>query len=241
VEATQVTEAYDWRGRTVIGGDAERFVVRRTEAPTSSPSKATTSKPPNCKTARTEAMRGEQTRAFSLSEPGQVENAFRVHHRKVHAAALSVLRDPTKAEDVVQDVFLRVWRNPDRFDPARGELGAYLRLMARHRAMDLLREAKVRKRAVDCLERAAERQEAPTDSLPEAALDRHQNADTLRVALRRLPPPQREALLLAYWGGLTTDQVATHTNTPLGTAKSRIRLGRDKLRHECDTALQSAV
>src|SRR5687767_1883302 len=142
-------------------------------------------------------MRREQTRAVSLSEPGQVENAFRVHHRKVHAAALSVLSDPTKAQDVVQDVFLRVWRNPDRFDPARGELGAYLRLMARHRAMDLLREAKARKRAVDCLERAVEGCETPTDGLPEAAFDRRQNADTLRVALRRLPTAQQKALLFA--------------------------------------------
>jgi RNA polymerase sigma-70 factor (ECF subfamily) len=176
-----------------------------------------------------------------LTGAGPVESAFRAHGGSVHAAAQSVLRDPHRAQDVVQDVFLRVWRHPERFDPARGDLGPYLRLLARSRAIDLLREAKSRQRAIDRLEGVVERREVPPEGLPEATLDRLQQADTLRAALRKLPPTQRRALVLAYWGGLSVDEVARQTGSPLGTAKGRIRLGLAKLRQECGTALRPAV
>ena len=73
---------------------------------------------------------------MDLSDPPTFAREFRRHERRVHAAALRILGDPARAQDVVQDVFLRLWRRPQAFDATRGELGAYLRLMARSRALD---------------------------------------------------------------------------------------------------------
>jgi RNA polymerase sigma-70 factor, ECF subfamily len=150
--------------------------------------------------------------------------AFIEHERGVYAAAHSVLGDVAKAQDVVQDVFLRLWRRPEAFDPARGELGPYLRLMARSRALDLWRESQVRVRAAERLEHVT------LPQVEEHAWERDHDGAEVRAALGELPATQREALVLAYWGGLSADQISRHTRVPLGTAKSRIRLGLARLR-----------
>src|SRR3954469_10837537 len=148
-----------------------------------------------------------------------IREAFLEHQRGVYAAAYGVLGDAARANDVVQDVFLRLWRRPEAFDPARGELGRYLRLMARSRALDLWREAQVRARATERLERIT------LPRFEERAWERNHEGELVRAALGELPPAQREALVLTYWGGLSADQISRHTQVPLGTAKSRIRLG----------------
>ena len=122
--------------------------------------------------------------------------------------ACSATRRP--AQDVAQDVFLRVWRRPGTFDARRGELGAYLRLMARSRALDLWRErARPRGRATDRLKIvvAPRRGRAPRTS-PSRASSATSTARRVRAALGVLPEPQREAVVLAYWGGLTADEIA---------------------------------
>lgn len=174
---------------------------------------------------------------MDLTDPLQFDRAFRDHSRGVHASAYRVLGDAARAHDVVQDVFLRLWRNPGRFDPARGDLGAYLRLMARSRALDLLREGQALERAGDRLQLVVDRSEAPVEGRPAPAAELRQEATTVRTALTRLPAAQREAVVLAYWGGLTADEVARRARVPLGTAKSRIRLGLARLRDECADAL----
>jgi RNA polymerase sigma-70 factor (ECF subfamily) len=82
-----------------------------------------------------------------LGDPRGFRQAFAAHHRTVYAAAFGVLGDAAAAQDVVQDVFLRLWRRPDKFDAQRGDLATYLRLMGRSRAVDLWREGQVRGRA----------------------------------------------------------------------------------------------
>jgi RNA polymerase sigma-70 factor (ECF subfamily) len=153
------------------------------------------------------------------------------HGRGVYAAALRILADPSLAQDVTQDVFLKLWRNPGRFDVTRGPIGPYLRLMARSRALDLWRERQTAGRAS---ERAAAglAVDAPPAALPEDLTLRDAEREGVREALRTLPAVQREALVLAYWGGLTADEVARRVGVPLGTAKSRIRLGLHRLRAE---------
>ena len=84
---------------------------------------------------------------MNLAVAHDFEAAYETHHRSVHAAALRVLGDPAQAQDVVQDVFLKLWRKPERFDARRGDLGPYLRLMARSRALDLWRERDAASRA----------------------------------------------------------------------------------------------
>lgn len=169
---------------------------------------------------------------LNLSDPAQFERAYDEHHRSVYAAAFRVLGDGAQAQDVVQDVFLRLWRRPRTFDPARGELGGYLRMMARSRALDLWREAQAAGRAQDRLKFAVADAEPRTDERPGSMAELDEERDVVRDALGRLPVPQREAVVLAYFGGLTADEIARRIQIPLGTAKSRIRLGLEKLRGE---------
>ena len=95
--------------------------------------------------------------AAQLSDPRVFEHAYDEHGRGVYAAALRILGDPVQAQDVTQDVFLRLWRRPEAFDARRGELGTYLRLMARSRALDLWREGQAAGRMSDRLKRRGRR------------------------------------------------------------------------------------
>ena len=174
---------------------------------------------------------------MDLSDPSVFERVYDEHHRGVYAAALRITGSPSAAQDVVQDVFLRIWRRPQMFDPSRGEIGSYLRLMARSRALDLYREGQAAGRATDKLKLTVPWDEGRLEERPADALERSDTRSGVRAALRTLPDPQREAIVLAYWGGLTADQIARRHDIPLGTAKSRIRLGLARLRQECGDAL----
>ena len=161
---------------------------------------------------------------MNLRDPHEFSRVYDEHHRSVHAAALRVLNDHTLALDVVQDVFLRLWRRPEAFDMRRGALGPYLRVMARSRALDLHRQTRAGDRVSDRLRLATERLQPTADA--RLTPERHD----LRVALRALPHGQREAVVLTYWAGMTAEEVARHADVPLGTAKSRVRLGVLRLR-----------
>jgi RNA polymerase sigma-70 factor (ECF subfamily) len=171
---------------------------------------------------------------MDLSDPVTFGRIYDEHARGVQASALRILGSPAPAQDVVQDVFLRVWRNPRKFDASRGEIGSYLRLMARSRALDVWREAQAAGRAGDRLKVAVVQEEPRAGDRPERLALQSADRSTVRAALRRLPDAQREAIVLAYWGGLTADEIARRAGVPLGTAKSRIRLGLAKLRSEME-------
>jgi RNA polymerase sigma-70 factor (ECF subfamily) len=145
----------------------------------------------------------------------------------VFGMARRVLGDEAKAEDVTQEVFVYVWEQPHRFDPSRGTLRSWLGVLAHHRSVDRVR-AEVRRA----------RGEARLDpvegvTLPTAEVDDHLSgawlAGRVRDALDQLPPEQRDAVVLAYFGGRTYRQVATELAIPEGTAKSRLRLALAKL------------
>ena len=172
-----------------------------------------------------------------LREPPAFRSAFTEHHRAVYTAAFRILGDAGQAQDVVQDVFLRLWRRPGAFDPSRGDLGTYLRLLARSRALDLWRESQVRGRATERLKVAVGNEPSCVDEHPALLAERAQDSAQIRAALGKLPEAQREALVLAYWGGLTADQIARRARVPLGTAKSRLRLGLARLRNELPVAV----
>jgi RNA polymerase sigma-70 factor (ECF subfamily) len=163
---------------------------------------------------------------------------YEEHAGGVYASAFRVLGRAADAEDVVQDVFLRFWQSPDRFDAARGPLGAFLRLMARSRALDVWRADHAAMRAKDRLELGAARDEVRLDERPGDAAELHEQQRTVQEALCRLPPEQREAVVLAYWGGLSGRELAERSGLAFGTARSRIRLGVEKLR--TDAALADA-
>jgi RNA polymerase sigma-70 factor (ECF subfamily) len=178
---------------------------------------------------------------MDLADPRTFSRIYDQHAQSVYGSALRILGNPAQAQDVAQDVFLRLWRRPRRYDASRGELGAYLRLMARSRALDLYRETQAAGRASDRLRVVAAREEGRVDDRPGPAVECAGDRAVLRAALHRLPDGQREALVLAYWGGLTADQIARRSGIPVGTAKSRIRLGMAKVRAELEgTALAAA-
>jgi RNA polymerase sigma-70 factor (ECF subfamily) len=172
---------------------------------------------------------------MDLRDPVTFARVYDEHSRSVHTAAFRILGDGTRAQDVVQDVFLKVWRNPSAFDARRGELGGYLRLMARSRAVDLWREEQALGRAGDRL-KVAVVHGGPVVERPDELAFAGADRDAVRGALRRLPKAQREALVLMYWGGLTAEQVARRAGVPIGTAKSRVRLGVARLRTELAAA-----
>src|SRR3954462_4267443 len=175
--------------------------------------------------------------AISADDAAGFEQLYDEHARAVLGVAYRVLGDNVQAQDVVQDVFLALWRDPSRFDERRGPIGHYLRMVARSRALDIWREAQVAGRARDRLRRLARGEDGPLEERPVAAAESHARSVTVRRALMRLPDAQREAIVLAYWGGLTAEQIAAGSSTPVGTVKSRIRLGVVKLRQQCTPAL----
>ncbi len=171
-----------------------------------------------------------------LDDPTTFARAYDEHHREVYGAAYRLLGNDAQAQDVVQDVFLRVWRKPNSFDARRGELGSFLRLMARSRALDVWREGQAAGRASDRLKLVVAFEEPRVEDRPAPMAERKSGRSAVRDALRLLPDPQREAIVLAYWGGLTAEQIAQRAEVPLGTAKSRIRLGLAKLREALEPA-----
>ena len=151
---------------------------------------------------------------------------FRRHSGAVHGLARRVLGDAALAEEVVQEVFLRFWKDPDRFDPSRGSLRSFLLAQAHGRAVDLHRSNSSRRR----------REERHTARAAEAGYDIEREvwdlavAEQVKDAVRALPEGERRAIELAYFGGYTYREVATLLEQPEGTVKSRIRSGMLRLR-----------
>jgi RNA polymerase sigma-70 factor (ECF subfamily) len=140
----------------------------------------------------------------------------------VYSVALRILRDSAAAEDILQDVFMQLWRNPDAFDASRGSLPGWLAVIARNRAIDSLRK---RRAETDISEVVVS---IEPDLVSEAEWNRA--LEKIRSALGRMPGPQRSALEMAFFEGLTHSEIAAKTGEPLGTIKTRIRAGLVSLR-----------
>lgn len=171
-----------------------------------------------------------KTMSPNLKDPRQFDDAYRQLSPRAIAAANRVLRDESAAEDVVQDVFMQLWLRPSSYDARRGPLSAYVTMMSRSRALDRWRSRSARDAAV---ERTKEEVRVTGHGSEEAADERVIRRDRnrrLAAAIKRLPPEQRDALLLAYGRGMTASEIAEASAIPLGTAKSRLRLGLRKTR-----------
>ena len=165
---------------------------------------------------------------MNLRDPEAYQAVYAAHVRRVYANAYRILRDSARCEDIVQDVFLRLWLHPDRFDERRGDLGSYLALMARSRALDLARSEQAATRASERLVSVVEA-DPPRVERPDEHAEAHERSCGVRAAVAKLPQRQREAVALAFWAGLPAREIAERTGVPLGTARSRLRLGLEKL------------
>ncbi len=185
-------------------------------------------------------MRGVETADSSLSArlaAGDDRALAEVVDRlgtAVHAVAVAVLGDAAAAQDVVQDVFVDLWCHPQRFDERLGSLRTFLLMTARHRAADVVRSEQRRAGRELRSERLLPPRSEPTpgDLVAEA-----ETGSEVRAAVRSLPPEQREAVELAYFGGLSYRDVAQTLGIPEGTAKSRVRLALSKLETRLDRRL----
>ena len=147
------------------------------------------------------------------------------------SVSLRVLHDTQLAEDVVQEVFLRLWRQPSSYDPTRGRFISWLMSVTRNRSLDELRRVTRRLRSEDLEEEPGRELPAPEGvDDPQAGLLLAERRAAVRAAMTRLPPAQRRVIELAYFGGLTQVEIAQATGDPLGTVKTRVRLGMQKLR-----------
>lgn len=163
---------------------------------------------------------------------GALEALYRRYGRPCYGLARRILADEQFAQDVVQEVFLTVWRDASRFDPARGGFSTWLLSMTHHKAVDAVRrEESLRKRrttaeALDDRESDGPQVEDEVWSL--------MRRTRVREALQTLPDAQRQALTLAYFGGHTQREIAGLTDTPLGTVKTRMLAGMRRLRGVLD-------
>jgi RNA polymerase sigma-70 factor (ECF subfamily) len=162
-----------------------------------------------------------------------IEALYARYSGPLYSLAYQVTGAERYAQEVVQEVFVAVWKDAGRFDPSRGALSSWLFALARHKAIDLVRkESNVRKRTADV---DLELHEADDDVDREAWLNVRR--DAVRAAITQLPEAQRAALELAFFAGLTHVEVAERLGIPLGTAKTRIRTALLNLREALGTSL----
>lgn len=154
---------------------------------------------------------------------------YRRYVRPVSALAARLVGDLPATEEIVQEVFVRVWRQAATFRPERASFATWLLGITHHLAVDELRRRRVRQARQAAPNALGEREPAETPDLA-AMVDRGALRGRVRAALGQLTPDQREAIVLAYYGGLTQVEIAARLAEPLGTIKSRIRRGMLRLR-----------
>jgi RNA polymerase sigma-70 factor (ECF subfamily) len=156
------------------------------------------------------------------------------HSPTLLALARRILGTSADAEEIVQEVFLHVWNNASRYDPARSSVSTWLVLLARSRAIDRLRSRKVVERVHE-----AAHQETPEDASPEGveSVFHRERRERVRQELDQLPPEQRQVLEMSFYEGLSQSEIAERAGLPLGTVKTRSLLAMKKLR----SALRSEI
>ena len=176
----------------------------------------------------TEMSDGALAVAIGRYQQDALAEAYRRHAGAVFGLARRLLTDRARAEDIVQEVFVRLWNEPDRFDPERGTLRSFLLANAHGRSVDLIRSESARRR----------REERESLQTADAGYDISREvwdlalAGHVRDAMKVLHEGERAAIELAYFGGLTYREVAEELGHAEGTVKSRIRSGLKKLRAE---------
>ena len=147
----------------------------------------------------------------------------------VHGVALRMLENPQDAEEVVLDVYMKAWRNASTYSTDRGSVTAWLVMMARSVAIDRIRSRNAQPKTLE-LTNLEFPEPAGAFATPEQATQERERQTRVQLALRELPIEQREALILAFFGGFSHAELAERLGQPLGTVKTRIRLGLRRLR-----------
>jgi RNA polymerase sigma-70 factor (ECF subfamily) len=160
--------------------------------------------------------------AIRAGDPGAMALLYDRYGSVVYSVALRVLGDTGSAEDVLQEVFMQLWRNPNAFDSSRGNLAPWLAVIARNRAIDSIRKRHPETDVADVV--------ISVEPDMAGVAERARAMEKVRGALSSMPAAQRNALEMAYFEGLTHSEIAAKTGEPLGTIKTRIRSGLLSLR-----------
>jgi RNA polymerase sigma-70 factor (ECF subfamily) len=176
-----------------------------------------------------EADDRELVAAITRRDEAAMAEAVRRHRGPVLTFARRLVGDRDRAEEISQEVFLRLWERSERFDVQRGSLRVFLLAITHGRALDVVRSDAARRAREEREERNATRTSAP-DHEVDSEVVAQTVADAVRVALSKLPDAERHAVELAYFGGYSYRAVAAQLDEPEGTVKSRIRSGLAKLR-----------
>jgi RNA polymerase sigma-70 factor, ECF subfamily len=159
--------------------------------------------------------------------------------------ACAIVVEHADAEEVVADAFAQVWRSASAFDPSRGSVAAWLATIVRTRALDLVRSRRRRARVLEEAAVVTDEGEtlvlAPTPESPDRGAELTETSTIVRKSLAELPLPQRRVIELAYFGGLSQSEIAAHLSEPLGTVKTRMRAGMDKLRQALRPLLEAGT
>lgn len=166
-------------------------------------------------------------RAFASREPMAAERLYGRFSSRIYGLGIVMLGSDAAAQDLVQDTFVKLWRNADRYDKTRGKLETWVLLVARSLAIDALRRRVLEARSLEATGRP--REDDPSAG-PEELAETGDMADRARRAMAGLSGEQRAALELAYFGGKTSAEVAELEGIPVGTAKTRIRSALLRLR-----------
>jgi len=153
------------------------------------------------------------------------------YERLVYSFAVRAVRDRSAAEEIVQDVFVKVWRSAERYDASQGKLSTWLLTIARRTAIDMHRKTQ-RRLVPELMEDEQLAQVHDDDAGPEAIVEAHAVRDILHEALARLPDDQRATIERMYYQGYTQREIAEAMDVPLGTVKGRIRLGLSRLKEQ---------
>jgi RNA polymerase sigma-70 factor (ECF subfamily) len=166
---------------------------------------------------------GRVLEAIRRGDARALEELYRRHSPRLYALLLRMLRETADAEETLQETFIDAWRRATEYAVSRGSVEAWLITIARSRAIDRMRNRGARLRLVKQSE-----QLAPSEASAPEPPDVHAQT-RLRRAMGTLPPEQRRALELAYWDGMSQSEISRETGDPLGTVKTRVRLGLQRL------------
>jgi RNA polymerase sigma factor (sigma-70 family) len=167
---------------------------------------------------------------IARQDAGALSALYDRHSRLVYSIAIRLLDDGSRAEEVTLDVFTRLWENAAAYDPDRAKVRTWIASMARNRAIDVLRRIRVRPEGSSVPLSEVDHQLEADGATPEEAVERTLEAERVHAALAELPPEQQNVITLAYFRGYTQSEIADALDLPLGTVKTRIRLGMEKLR-----------
>jgi len=165
-----------------------------------------------------------------------LETLYDRYARPVYSLVLRISQQPASAEEIVQDVFMQLWRNAKHYQATRGPLEPWLFTVARNRALDFLRLKREKQRRREDSVDFDLRPSAVVQPDPEGAMDQSRRAEKVRTLMNSLPEPQRRAIELAFFEGMTHSEISTAIGEPLGTVKSWIRGGLLRLRESLEEA-----